>query len=98
MEFSGAKGYNTMILVGYVPCRNNKILSGTTYQQHRQYFLQKENRDVEPRVQFLLDLQVLLSQWKAEGKRLVVCLDANEDIYKGVLGKVLTNPNGLNLR
>lgn len=98
MEFSGTKWYNTMLLVGPVPCRNNKILSGTTYHQHRQYFfLQKENRDVEPNAQFLLDLLVLLSQWKAEGKHLVVCLDVNEYIYKGALGKILMNPNRLNL-
>ena len=62
------------------------------------WILQKENREVEPHAQFLLDLLVLLSQWKAEGKYLVVCLYANKDIYKRALWKARTNPNRLNLQ
>ena len=33
MEFRGEEGHVTKVLCGYVPCKNNKIDSGTSYQQ-----------------------------------------------------------------
>jgi hypothetical protein len=36
-------------------------------------------------------------KWRTEGKGLIVCLDANEDIYTGIIGWTLTDPNGLDL-
>ena len=38
-----------------------------------------------------------LRKWREEGDRLVVCLDANEDIYKKSLGKSLTKSDGLRM-
>ncbi len=38
-----------------------------------------------------------LRKRREEGDRLVVCLDANEDIYKKSLGKSLTKSNGLRM-
>jgi hypothetical protein len=38
-----------------------------------------------------------LKKWREEGDRLVVCLDANEDIYKKLLGKSLTKSDGLRM-
>jgi hypothetical protein len=34
---------------------------------------------------------------RTAGDRLVVCLDANENIYMQALGKMLTNPEGLGM-
>jgi hypothetical protein len=39
----------------------------------------------------------LLTKWQLEGDRLVVRLDANEDIYRKSIGKALTDPSGLNM-
>jgi hypothetical protein len=39
-----------------------------------------------------------LQQWCAEGNRLIVCLDTNEDIYKKPLGKSLTDIDGLAMK
>jgi len=39
----------------------------------------------------------LLKEWRTAGGRLVVCLDANENIYMQALGKMLTNPEGLGM-
>jgi hypothetical protein len=38
-----------------------------------------------------------LTKWREEGNRLVVCLDANEGIYKKSLGKSLTKSDGLKM-
>jgi hypothetical protein len=39
-----------------------------------------------------------LTQWRDEGNKLVVCLDANKNIHHKSLGKALTNVDGLNMR
>jgi hypothetical protein len=38
-----------------------------------------------------------LQRWRNSGDRLIVCLDANADIYKKDLGQALVNPDGLNM-
>ncbi len=38
-----------------------------------------------------------LKQWRQEGGRLIVCMDANKDIYKKSIGKTLTDRDGLNM-
>ena len=38
-----------------------------------------------------------MTQWREEGNRLVVCLNANKDIYKKSLGKSLTKSDGLRM-
>jgi exonuclease III len=85
-ELRGDDGHCTMILVGYCPCPNKKPDNGTSYQQTKRYFAHEHGIDVDPRKKFLEDLVALLEKWKQEGKRMVVMLDANEDVYKGEIG------------
>jgi hypothetical protein len=40
---------------------------------------------------------VQLRKWREEGDRLIVCMDANEDIYRKSFGRSLTEENGLNM-
>jgi hypothetical protein len=96
-EIRGEDGHCTMVLVGYCPCPNRKPDNGTSYQQTKHYFAHEHGIDVDPRRKFLEDLVALLEKWKGEGKRMVVMLDANEDVYRGEIGKCLTNENGLDL-
>ena len=37
----------------------------------------------------------LLTEWRDQGDQLIVCLDANEDIYKKSLGKARMARDGL---
>ncbi len=39
----------------------------------------------------------MLKQWREEGDRLIKCMDANKDIYKKLIGKTLTDREGLNM-
>ena len=96
MTFTGE--VKTRIVCGYNPCGNNKTNSGTVYQQHRRYWITKRNSLVCPRVKFREDLVKQLQKWRAEGDRLIVCLDANEDKYRKPLGRVLTSVDGLAMR
>ena len=88
----------TRIVCGYNPCyNNNNPNSSTTYQQHRRYF-RPRNEFKCPRTLFREHLINMLSKWRAEGDRLIVCLDANEDIYKKSIGQALKNVDGLAMK
>ena len=50
-----------------------------------------------PRKRFHDDLISQLTKWRDEGDRLVVCLDANENIYRKSIGRSLTDLDGLNM-
>ena len=39
-----------------------------------------------------------LSVWREKGDRLIVCMDANEDIYTKSIGKTLANTAGLGMK
>jgi len=51
-----------------------------------------------PRTKFREDLIKLLKTWRAAGDRIVVCLDANEDIYRKAIGKALMEEDGLDMK
>jgi hypothetical protein len=90
-------GVRTRIICGYNPCGNAKLNSGTTYQQHRRYFVTMKKDITCPRKPFHNDLMKQLNKWRREGDCLVVCMDPNEEIYKKSLGKSLTSSEGLNM-
>ena len=90
-------GVRTRIVCGYNPCGSGKLNSGTTYQQHRRFWVTQRKDLTCPRKRFHDDLVAQLKKWREEGDRLVVCLDANEDIYKKSLGKSLTKSDGLRM-
>jgi hypothetical protein len=90
-------GARARIVCGYNPCGNSKLNSGTTYQQHRQYFITQQKDLSCPRIRFREDLVKRLKQWREQGDKLIVCLDANKDIYKKLIGKALTYTEGLNM-
>ena len=91
------QGARTRIVCRYNPCGNNKLNSGTTFQQHRRYFIKQKREVACPRTKFREDLAAQLKEWRAEGDRIVVCMDANKDIYPKSIGKALTDLDGLNM-
>ena len=98
MRFAGADGKSTYVVSGYNPCSNRKVDSGTTYQQHRRCLINKEKDRTCPRTHFRNDLVKQLKKWRKEGNRLIVCLDANEDIYLESIGRELSHFTGLGMQ
>ena len=96
MTFQG-EGVRTRIICGYNPCYNTKKDSGTSYQQQHRFFVNTQHDLTCPRRKFHDDLIAQMTKWREEGDRLVVCMDANEDIYKKAIGKSLTDTDGLNM-
>ena len=82
-------GVRTRIICGYNPCGNAKLNLGSTYQQQRRYFVTMKKDTTCPRKRFHDDLLKQLTKWHQEGDRLIVCMDANKDIYKKSTGKSL---------
>ena len=92
------EGFKTRIICGYNPCYNNNSNSSTSYQQHRRYLINKRKDLTCPRTKFREDLIEQLLKWREEGDKLIVCLDANENIYTKSIGKELTNLDGLAMK
>ena len=53
---------------------------------------------MKPRDKFYEDLIALLTKWREGGDRIIVCLDANENIYSKRIGKALTEVDGLAMK
>ena len=98
MRFVGEDRIVTRIICGYSPCANKKKDSGTVYQQHRRHLINKLKDVTCPRVRFREDLIRQLEKWRKDGERLILCLDANEHIYRGEFGRQITNRDGLGMK
>ena len=97
MTFRGSEGVTTRVVCGYMPNYVKKKQSNSSYQQQRRHLLQKHNDCTCPRTRMCKDLVAQLQQWRDEGDRIILGMDANENIYKKGLGKILTDPEGLGL-
>ncbi len=86
MKFSGNDNIITRLICGYSPCANKKKDLGPVYQQHRQHLISKLNDNTCPRLRFREDLLRKMKQWRRKGEQLILCLDANKNIYMGELG------------
>ena len=83
MLFRGANNTVTRVICGYSPCANKKKDSRTVYQQHQWHLINKLKVDTCPRSRFWEDLLRKMRQWRRVGEQLILCLDANKNIYRG---------------
>ena len=97
MTFSGKEGHVTTIIVGYNPCRTSPSQTSPSYQLQRAYWTVAKRDHTCPRAKFKEDLISLLVAWRLEGRRLILCLDANDNVYTGSLGRALTSHPDLDL-
>ena len=88
----------TRLITAYNPCKSGKANSGTLYQQQHWHFILRKQDLTCPRTLFRQHLTAAIAKWKAAGERIVLFMDHNEHIYDGMLGKALSNREGLNLR
>ena len=98
MRFVGEDRIVTRLICGYSPSLNKKKDLGTVYQQHCCHLINKMKDDTCPCVRFWADLLHQMKKWWKDGERLILCLDANENIYRGELGRQLTKLDGLGMK
>jgi hypothetical protein len=98
MKFVGDDKIVTQVICRYSPCANKKKDLGTVYQQHRQHLINKLKDNTCPCTWFRKDLICHMKKWRTEGERLILCVDANKNIYRGELGRQLTDLDGLGMK
>jgi hypothetical protein len=94
----GSDGHTTRLITAYNPCKSGKANSGTSYQQQRRHFILRKQDLTCPRLLFRRHLTAAIAKWRAAGERIVLFMDHNEHVYDGMLGKALSDREGLNLR
>jgi hypothetical protein len=96
--FRGSDGHMTRLITAYNPCKSGRVNSGMSYQQQQQYFIMNKKDLTCPRTLFWRHLTAAIAKWRDAGERIVLFMDHNKHVYDGVLGKALSNRNGLNLQ
>ncbi len=98
IPFRGSDGHATRLITAYNPCKSGRINSGMSYQQQRRYFITKKKDLTCPRTLFRRHLTTAIAKWRDAGERIILFMDHNEHVYDGMLGKTLSNRDGLNLQ
>jgi len=88
-KFDAGRGVITRFVSAYALSEFGRT-GNSIEQQHLQYIAEKGLRNVTPRQLFESDLIVQLTQWLHAGERLILCMDANEDVVGGDLSKKLS--------
>ena len=97
LVFKGSNGIVTRVVSAYSPCKSGRKATRSSYQQAQRYYIGKEHDLTCPLLRFRHDLVAQLAKWRSNGDRLIVCMDANSDIYRKELGLALTSSEGLNM-
>eukprot|EP00956_Cyclotella_meneghiniana_P021219 scaffold38273_cov70-Cyclotella_meneghiniana.AAC.7 len=91
----GSGSVSTRIVSAYLPCNSNasqwskKQRRWTVYNQHRRCF-QSIGDNRCPRSIFVKHLALQIRQWKAAHENILLFVDANSDVYDGILAKALS--------
>ena len=93
VKVEGKAGHVTRIISAYRPCRNGNARSlQTVYAQQRRHWL-SQHRHISPIKAFRDDLLAALQAWRETGERLILGIDANEDMATGILARALRRPD-----
>ena len=97
IQIDGKDNHRTRVITAYRPCRapKNSGLTTTWDQQFR--YLRKQNLPSDPRQQFDLDLSKLLSSWQNEGIKIILSIDANDNILEGKLNDLIDELGLINI-
>ena len=80
--FEGKNNSITRLMVAYNPCKSKNTRLKTVYSQQRRFYRSKgDNRC--PRVIFREDLDRILARWTTNGDKIILFIDANENLAKG---------------
>lgn len=84
----GSADHRTRVITAYAPCGGSTSKESTVFSQHHRY-IQKKGLKTNPKKMFGDDLLAALRRWKGQGDRLVLMMDANENVLQGHLCRQL---------
>jgi hypothetical protein len=89
IQFSGCDGLKMRVLCVYQPNHTSREDSKRVYAQHRQYFHRIHHHEC-PRKILIDDLRTLILKWKGDDIRVIIFMDANENMKNGHMQHMLT--------
>ena len=84
----GSPGHKTRVITAYAPCGGSQSREGTYYHHSLNYIRNKGLR-TNPRDMFRDDLVEAIRQWRSQGNRIILMIDANENVLTGQLADSL---------
>ena len=88
-KIQGRNGHFLRVVSAYQPVKNTSE-TGSSYQQQLRYFREQGVHEC-PRTLFVRDLKHQIQEWLQEGDHIIVGLDANDDIRKSPVRKMLVD-------
>ena len=92
LTFTGKGAHVLRVVSAYMPCGKDPRGKDTVYHQ-QQLFLRQQEEPREPRTALLQDLHQALTRWIQAGEKVVVFMDANEDIRSGPVNTMFQSLN-----
>ena len=84
MLVKGKHNHSTRIITAYQPCRSSHTRLHTVYNQHRRYYRSRGDHRC-PRQIFRESLIKQITYWLSRGERILLFIDANENLDNGPL-------------
>ena len=79
VKLEGQPGHVTRIVTAYGPCRSKSSGTKTYYQQQRRY-IQNNSLRTTVKKMFRDDLCATLREWRNQGDRIILMMDANDTV------------------
>jgi len=75
----------TRIVIAYNPVDPGRVdgAGGTVWEQHCRYFDKQGISEISPRTKFFQDLTDQIASWRSAKEEVILCIDANENVYSG---------------
>ena len=96
IQVSGKGGLRTRIITAYRPCRSTSETGLTTVWDQHSRFLRDIGITTNPRERFDSDLRATLQEWIDNDIRIVLCIDANENVLDGPFSAMIDSIGLLN--
>ena len=83
VQFQGKQGHFTRVITAYRPCRPPTMTALTTTWDQQTRYLRQQSLNSNPRQQVDIDIQNLLRSWIDMHIRIILCIDANDNLLEG---------------
>ncbi|EJK63015.1 hypothetical protein THAOC_16352, partial [Thalassiosira oceanica] len=93
----GEPGHKTRVVTAYSPCGSKSSGLSTNWKAQERYIKNNSIRTRDPEKMFQDDLCAALRTWRSQGERIILLMDANDNVYDGKFTRRLSE-EGLDLK
>jgi hypothetical protein len=83
----------TRVICVYLPCKPGKTSKGHTVWEQQSRYFQARGDFRYPSTVFIDDILTMIARWRKNGEEVILCIDANQDVYRGKLAMRLALPD-----